>query len=507
MANTNIRPRAAVAERPPFVAPPSGNTRLGLFHTSDEVAIWADRAVNGPYKTAGDESTNSPGDWDRIVTNKNSFASNPSTGRWINNLTLTGSCVESPGNYDWPEPGDGGTYWSDRLRDAAFFDLVTNVTTHHAAIKAELLWVSSQTYTDFGDPSGIWCFGTWMPSSDTAPTFGITSCLTNVLLAYDFMPRTAFSSGELDQIDRWFFDAADYWRHDIDVSLGNIYVNRLGGNYTFTDSNSCTYDNVAPYVGGPVIATVPAKFYNNRRGSIVRFYGLAGIMLDQAGRSYTDGRAGTLQNLLDSAKLYCNEYVRFSLFPNGYVGDFERVTDSSVGNNNLAEVGWAYSSVAIANVVAVADAFARIGDTSVYDYNTASGGCNTVGTINDGGSRQGENRDILYAVQSFMKYHTDIYARYYLSNDSPTDANRIDGRYDRTSNHWGGFHDTHMIMINNFYKDTFIKQAYTRTHSGAVSYPASPAFTGSPPYTGENGVFPAMLFMFGQMEDLVDVYP
>jgi len=83
MANTNIRPRAAVAERPPFVAP-SANTRLGLHVTADELAIWQDRAVNGPYKTAGDAGYSyTPGDWDRIVTNKDNFVSNYANGHSI----------------------------------------------------------------------------------------------------------------------------------------------------------------------------------------------------------------------------------------------------------------------------------------------------------------------------------------------------------------------------------------------------------------------------------------
>lgn len=55
----------------------SANTRLGLHVTADELAIWQDRAVNGPYKTAGDVSTNSPGDWTRIAANAATFSGDP----------------------------------------------------------------------------------------------------------------------------------------------------------------------------------------------------------------------------------------------------------------------------------------------------------------------------------------------------------------------------------------------------------------------------------------------
>jgi len=85
MANINIRPRAAVAERPPFAAPPSGNTRLGLHVTSDELAIWQTRrtdnvnGINGfTYKNIYDN---------RILAAADSFKAPPHPnssrdGRW-----------------------------------------------------------------------------------------------------------------------------------------------------------------------------------------------------------------------------------------------------------------------------------------------------------------------------------------------------------------------------------------------------------------------------------------
>ena len=229
MANTNITVGTTIFDDPP----PPGTNQLGLHFTSDELAIWQDRAVNGPYKSAGDESTNSPGDWDRIVSHRNTFAGNPSNGRWAVPNTV-GSCVPADSTtYGWPEgnTGEGGTAgdYSTMLRDAAFYDLVMGVTTDHAALKTELLWVSSQTWTQWGNPSGIWCFQRiW----DSAPAVGIAAAMTRLLLAYDFMGRDAFSSGELDQLDRWFFDAADYWMRDLEVSINDAFEDRYGGDYT-----------------------------------------------------------------------------------------------------------------------------------------------------------------------------------------------------------------------------------------------------------------------------------
>jgi hypothetical protein len=61
-------------------------TRLGLHVTQEELTIWRQRSVSGPYRIAGDVSTNSPGDWTRIagfaVTNAQSFLNAPTADRW-----------------------------------------------------------------------------------------------------------------------------------------------------------------------------------------------------------------------------------------------------------------------------------------------------------------------------------------------------------------------------------------------------------------------------------------
>jgi len=64
----------------------SGSTRLGLHVTQEELNCWRQRARIDPqgangitcpvkYKTAGDVSTNSPGNWNDMVSGKNAFNS------------------------------------------------------------------------------------------------------------------------------------------------------------------------------------------------------------------------------------------------------------------------------------------------------------------------------------------------------------------------------------------------------------------------------------------------
>ena len=477
-----------------------GATRLGLFHTQQEVAIWATRATSGPYRVAGDVSTNSPGDWNRIVANRNTFAANPTQGRWLTPF-LTGGCVDDNENtYGWPEAaseGGSGFPWSSRLRDTAFYNMVLGITTDHAILKTELLWVSSQSFTQWGNPSGIWCFDMMV---DGAPAAGVTSVLSRVLFAYDYMGRAAFTQGELDQLDRWFFDAADFWRRNIDVGLDGVFSNRQAGNYTRIEACS---DPINAYVGSANIQSY-AKFYNDRRGTMYAFTGLASVYLTHVGRTYTNGRYGTLAQALQSAKMFAQEFIRFSVFPEGYVGDFENRTLS------LTDLGWGYAGHSIANVAVLADAFARAGDPSLYTYNTALGDCNTAGTINDGGSRVGQNRDLHFAIESYNKYITDVYARYCDTDygipctaaAAGNAARRIDGRDPRDGSAWAGAHETYSIMSNLYFQNTFIKEAYTRTHVNSIGYLSN--ISGGPrPWEGPAAIFPGTLFMFGNLEGSV----
>src|SRR5688572_22605706 len=70
-------------------------TRLGLHVTQEELTIWRQRAQSGPYRLAGDVSTNSPGDWMTIVANAKTFAGNPLMDNWDGNTNNSGWFVDA----------------------------------------------------------------------------------------------------------------------------------------------------------------------------------------------------------------------------------------------------------------------------------------------------------------------------------------------------------------------------------------------------------------------------
>jgi hypothetical protein len=206
---------------------------------------------------------------------------------------------------------------------------------------------------------------------------------------------------------------------------------------------------------------------------------------------------------MTSAKLFVQEWIRFSVFPQGVFGEFSRATPPASGSAG-PDLGWAYGGGVLGQAMVIADAFARNGDLSLYTYQTSLGACGTAGTINDGGTRVGQDKDLLFAMQSYAKYNSDTYARYY-QNTGDTDY-RIDGRDTRSGSNWSGVHDTYLAEANVYFKDTFVKGVYMRTQPGTVAYPSNP-ISGPPAWTGENGIFPGILFMYGNMEGKVWPYP
>ena len=64
-------------------------TETGLHYTPAELAVWRQRANSSNptsgttnYRVGGDVQINSPGDWERIIKNADSFLQNPSADRY-----------------------------------------------------------------------------------------------------------------------------------------------------------------------------------------------------------------------------------------------------------------------------------------------------------------------------------------------------------------------------------------------------------------------------------------
>lgn len=440
--------------------------RSGLHFTPEEVAIWRLRAQQGPYRKAGDVAENSPGDWERIRSNASSFLADPTAGRWTGpSQGNSTTCVQK--RDDTPPSANA-------LRDAAFVSLIEGDARLAGAVKDELLWQARQPGTDFADRQR-WCPGVMI---DVSPSFPIANWMTKLLFAYDYLGRARFAPKERRLIEGWFADAAAFLQIDLDTSLSSSFVDRTAGDYRLADRHldhpSC--DRVS-FLGSLPNCSLH-RYYNNRRAEIARYIGLVGVHQDIA-------------SLRRSARLFVEEFLAFSVFPGGYVGEFERFSEHN------PELGWAYGTQTVGAAITIADAFARSGDPRLYDHVTSEGALGTVGG----------DKDLLFAARLFGRYLDGTYQRY--GTDEAARAGDpdylIDGQHAPAG--WYGVHDVILAPANLYYTDSYLRDMYTRTGPGMPPYPDRPATGGpNPIWAGEGGVYPGVLFMFGGMEGRVTPY-
>jgi hypothetical protein len=356
------------------------------------------------------------------------------------------------------------------LRDAAFVALVTGGSAEAAAVKRELLWQASAAGTDFSNRSR-WCVGVLM---DIPPSFQIAHWMTKLLLSYDYLGPSAFTVEERAKLNRWFVEGARFLQVDLDRALEKNFEAR-GVSDTLSASRlsspNCTRVH---YLDGPQSCSLH-RFYNNRRAAIARFIGLVGVHQQDA-------------SLKRSARLFTEEYVKYGVFPQGFVSDFERWSSSN------PDLGWAYGANTLAPVLVIADAFARAGDPSLYRFSTS------VGAFGSEGGPKG----LLSAARSFGKHVDGSYRRYGTSDPAHRGnaSYLIDSRNEATG--WYGVHDISFALANVYYRDSYLRSTYTRSGPGMGGYPQRPA--GNGPHTvwaGEGGIFPGVLFMYGQTEHTV----
>jgi len=230
--------------------------------------------------------------------------------------------------------------------------------------------------------------------------------------------------------------------------------------------------------------TTYSRHYSNRWGNIVRYIGLVGV--EQANDEY-----------IAAAKQWGKEFLMFAVYPDGWVSELQRwlPNDESAAGH---ELGYTYAANMIGQMISLADALARTGDTELYDYVTSEG---LYGT-------EGGSKSIEFTIES-MAHHLDgTYDRYGTdeSDQAGDEDYRIDSIFD--GGEYYSVHDVMLAPANLYYRNPYIRDMYTRSGDDMPPYPEDEAVNGSHPvWAGESGTLPGVLFMFGQTEELVDPYP
>ncbi|WP_187696454.1 hypothetical protein, partial [Xanthovirga aplysinae] len=433
--------------------------------TEQELEIWRDRAKNGPYKVSGDVSTNSPGDWERIVKEAGKFMLNPAADRWKGEGDLN-SCVQQ-WSYEPFLEGNG-------LKHAAFVFLITGKEAYRDAVLKELLAQVSEPLTDFSN-TRHWCDGVL---KDINPSFFITEWLARLLHAYDYI-RSTISDQDRQLIENWFKDAALFFQRNLDeMQIYYFYGSHEKRAQELVEmwDPFKTIEEISHYNGWPI--PMIARCWNNRKGNQARYVGLAGVLLEE-------------ESLIKSAKLYFKEWIKYSVFPDGTIGEMERWTKEN------PDLGWCYAGETITQMVEIADALARKGDNSLYEFSTSEG---YPGTALVGG-----NKSLLLAIKAFLKYMDQSWKplRYATVNfhQKGNEDYLINGY--NPLNGWDGIQDIYFTQANVYYQDEYINEVYTRRAARVREYPKRPPYPHELTWEGSGHIFPGKLFMFGQMEGKV----
>lgn len=459
----------------------AAETDYGLHFTPAECSIWRQRwagTYSSNYKKKGDVQTNSPGEVDRIKTAAASFRSNPAQERWRPTYTAS---VGSSTDLSTPQG------FGDKTRDAGFYYLMTGDLSYAKAVRDEIMAQVAEPSTN---PSNT---AIWKPggSGDTGPAFSIASWLKRgFLYPFDYTKAAKngstpiWSDADKAGLRAWLLKWGSYIVSNYDPSLDKLFTNRDAGVFTSTTGTA-----ELMYYGGTWVNT-RNKSYNNRKCVMADAVGEIGLYYGDAALTFSGGR-------------YYKEWIKYGMYSGGLIADIHRGLDYAT---LPAEKGFAYAMTCLGAMGSLADAFARAGDPSLYEFATMEGtpqsGSNPVSTAVPSG---GQPKTLLMTIKRHCDLinlqGTKIYTTAQASRNGSVEW-RADGV--SVSKSWYSPFDGWFSVFNLYYQDAYVKNTYLRL-AGAGPYATNVASTGP-----ENGWTlsgrAGSLFYAGKLEGVVNPF-
>jgi len=313
----------------------------------------------------------------------------------------------------------------------------------------------------------------------------VATWLTKLVFAVDYLEvrdPNAFTASEKTLLKHWFWQAADLMRSDTDKKINEMFVNRPAGDYRLTARGKDAAHSRLVYYGGPGVKTLQKRF-NNRSARQARFVTLVGLTQNDS-------------MFIQHGKRYVKDALRFTYFPIGAIGDFERWTTAEPGK------GWKYACEFTGALLTIAEHTARTGDFELYKYSTTDGALGT-----EGQHHTGVPKSLHTLVSDLMKYVDHTYKRYATANASEQgDPMRMID----TVNDLNGeerLNDLMLVMGNQYRNNEYIKKVYMRQAPGSPAYPRVVNKGSGDPEGGEAGTYPGALLMFGNTGSTVWPYP
>ena len=402
----------------------SASENLAMLATSVEVEMWRDRAANGPFKTKGDFSPNSPGHWDAMVTaaGRAPFDS----ARWDGPTVFDsdGSVTRTSANV----PRSATDNMAHDMYSAAIVAVTNNNTTLAQQIVAEIRWQATRPNLDYGNRS-LWPFDKY---DDVGPLFKNAMWVRNYVLAYDLCKSLGQTSSTVEQ---WFLDMAELCEQIVHANMSRVFPNRTSDSYGSRSSfvNSDVAQGSHRLADGTIIYFPRIlRFYNNRRNNLAGLVGLVGALLDN-------------QFYKDRFKIYMREWVMFG----NRLGDYGGYGDHNRGTDSFPQLGWSYSVHGVEALMPAMEGLARQGDTDLYEF-SSSDGCThpTWGTAHLKSMEDCIDQHLKWVAQTWPAQYTDGGAST-PSGIAGDPYYRVQSR--RTSNNREIVNDSHFLYAANYY--------------------------------------------------------
>jgi|GEM_PF-2852372 len=519
-----------------FITALTANSQNGLHFSEEELSIWRQRSgIENPsimYKSRGDVQSNSPSDWDRILSDALSAVSNSANDRYTNYDVTKG--LDQPitelnsGGFPqaWPartpfiddkEPRPGinrKDFGALSILHAGFVHLLiggdqgsisgTSGRDFANAVKTELLWYAQNPWLDFTNRNR-WSIND--PFFDRNPGFFIACWLNSLLNAYDYTKESnVYSAGEKQAIEEWLFEASRFYHDMMTKVISGVFRGYTDKNYGDVPTGGWIDRNIGSAWDGSNFQSYGLnEYFSNRSASIWRFIMRSGIFFKD-NNNYNI----TATKHINSAHQWTKLWMTYGTFADGTFTDFHRAKSYD------PQKGLYYSIIAIGAIIDLVDAYERhmkdaANFESLYEWELTPGTAEYEQLLPSSTKGRGWRRSIELSSPKGLKKILITHLKHF------------DGSYGN-SRTVGGFPingysapsgapiknvdtDRWMALANIYYKDDYIKSIYTRSKSGLRPYESNPTRAGSYDINnGSWGAHPGTLFMFGQMEGIVWPY-
>lgn len=361
---------------------PAAAERL-LYSEADIAEYQARMSGDGPFHARGDAGHGgqwSPNDGERAEQLAAEFVEDPRASYW--------SQPDLPYEMGDPHPPHNTQY--ARPLHAAWIHMTQPDHPDREAlfdeVKAFLLTHATDSTLDFSDGAN---YTDDFPGFAPGPIFAFAEWMVRVIKARDMLGRNAFSGEENAAFDRWLYDYANWsfmWLHN--ETYGKHLPGRLDRDYSEIGASFQTSSDgfLSSYDGGPGIGSA-ARAYSNRHSTVMAAASLAANYIKRfdyeapASDGPYYGRL-SVDELVDHSRLFVEEVLRFSVYPQGLQGDFER-GDADQHSTASPQQGWLYSVNVLQGLMEIATYHAKRGDMSVWEYGLTEGHEGTEGSPND----------------------------------------------------------------------------------------------------------------------------